>query len=224
LFKALKSAGCTQIVFAGAMQRPKLNPLKFDLKLMKLAPTLLPALKNGDDGTLRMIAQIFEAEGFEIIAAHEILDTLLVDQGVLTKVKPSTDDQADLDRGFTVLSAMAQADVGQACVIGQGLCLGIETIQGSDALLQFVKSTKADYLTDASGASGVFIKAPKTGQDNRMDMPTIGTQTIQSVADAGLAGIAIQANGVQILDRTACVDLADNLGIFISVIAHDDKT
>jgi DUF1009 family protein len=215
LFKQLKNAECTQVVFAGAMQRPKLNPLKFDLKLMKLAPTLLPALKGGDDGALSLIAQIFESEGITVIPAHEILPELLAQSGVLTNIKPSQQDQADISRGFAILHAMSSADVGQACVVGQGLCLGIETIQGSDTLLRFVQETKNDYVDNSAG---VFIKAPKQNQDRRMDMPTIGIETVNSVHTAGLRGIAIAANGVQMLDRDACIQQANELGLFIAAV------
>jgi DUF1009 family protein len=216
LFKQLDKTDCTQVVFAGAMQRPKLNPLKFDLKLMKLAPTLLPALKGGDDGALNLIAQIFEAEGITVIPAHTILPDLLSSSGVLTKAKPTDQDEADIARGFSILNAMSAADVGQACVVGQGLCLGIETIQGSDAMLRFVTDTKAAFV--APNPNGVFVKAPKIGQDHRMDMPTIGVETLNAVNNAGLRGIAIAENGVQILNRDACVNLANELGLFISVV------
>lgn len=216
LFKQLKKAGCKQVVFAGAMQRPKLNPLKFDFKLMKLAPTLLPALKGGDDGALSLIAQIFESEGIEVVPAHEIIPTLFSQSGILTKVKPSDQDKADIERGFAILDAMSVADVGQACVVGQGLCLGVETIQGSDALLQFVKGTKAQFVDKDD--VGVFIKAPKIGQDQRIDMPTIGVSTLTEVANAGLRGIAIAADGVQIVNQDECIKHADALGLFISVV------
>jgi DUF1009 family protein len=216
LFKKLKTLDCKQVVFAGAMQRPKLNPLKFDLKLMKLAPTLLPALKGGDDGALSLIAQIFEAEGIEVVPAHAIIPALLAQTGILSKVQPTVQDLADIARGFTILDALSVADVGQACVVGQGLCLGIETIQGSDALLRFVKDTKVPFMDD--GNSGVFIKAPKQGQDQRMDMPTIGLDTLTAINNAGLRGIAVAADGVQILNRDACVKLADDLGLFMIVV------
>lgn len=218
LFKQLKSLNCKQVVFAGGMQRPKLNPLKFDLKMMGLATTLLPALKTGDDNTLRMIAGIFEGEGFEIVPAHDLLNNLLNNAGALGAYEPSEQDNYDIKRGLEVLKAMASADVGQACVVGQGLCLGMEAIQGSDAMLKFVSETKDKFLPEPDGAKGVFIKAPKQGQDNRMDMPTIGPDTINSVAQANLAGIALAMNGVQIIDQDKCITLANELGVFITVV------
>jgi len=87
LFASLNDCGCNQVVFAGAMKRPKLNPLKFDAKFLKIASKLLPALKSGDDTTLKIIAEIFEKEGFEIIATDKILKNIFVSEGVFTKKK-----------------------------------------------------------------------------------------------------------------------------------------
>jgi len=218
LFKALKKADCSEVVFAGAMVRPQLNPLKFDLKLMKLAPKLLPALKSGDDTALSMIAKIFEAEGLTIVPAHSILDGLLANGGTWTTSKPNDQDKRDIDRAFSILDAMAVADVGQACVVGQGICLGMESIQGSDVLLKFVEDTKIAFLDAAQDGAGVFTKAPKSGQDERMDMPTIGLGTVQAAIDAKLAGIAIQSGGVQVLDKENCIALADKHGLFITAV------
>ena len=221
LFSAIRKAGCEQIVFAGAIQRPKLNPLKFDLAFLKFAPTLIPALKKGDDTTLRMIASLFESEGFEIISAHQILERLIISKGILTIIHPSSGSQLDIERGFSILKIIAEADIGQACIVGQGLCLGIETVQGSDYLISNVGTTKDNYLENIKGYNGVFIKAPKFCQDTRLDIPTIGPVTIQSVYDAGLSGIALKENSVQILEREACVMLANDLGLFI--ISVPDK-
>jgi DUF1009 family protein len=221
LFRLLAKTECTQVVFAGGMQRPKLNPLKFDLKLMKLAPTLLPALKGGDDSALSLIAQIFEAEGIDVVPAHAILDGLLAQAGAMTARIPKDDEKADIKRALQILNAMSQADVGQACVVAQGLCLGIETIQGSDILLGFVGATKDQFLTIQDGSKGVFVKASKRGQDRRLDMPTIGIDTLTAVNNAGLSGIAVAADGVQILDRDACIKLANELGLFIAVVENE---
>jgi len=213
LFKALKKADCSEVVFAGAMVRPQLNPLKFDLKLMKLAPKLLPALKSGDDTALSMIAKIFEAEGLTIVPAHSILDGLLANGGTWTASKPNDQDKRDIDRAFSILDAMAVADVGQACVVGQGICLGMESIQ-----LKFVADTKTNFLDATQDGAGVFAKAPKLGQDERMDMPTIGLGTVKAAIDAKLSGIAIQSGGVQVLDKDDCIALANKHGLFITAV------
>lgn len=223
LFTSLKDSGCNQVVFAGAMLRPKLNPLKFDTKFLKIASRLLPALKNGDDKTLKIIAEIFEKEGFEIIAANDILKDLFVPESVLTDIAPSEDDLSDIKRGFEILDYTSKLDIGQACIVGQGLCLGIETIQGSDALIKFVGQDKDRYVHDKFGGKGVFVKSPKQNQDSRIDVPTIGVDTVKSIAAAGLSGIAIKADSVQIINKNACIDLANQLGVFISSVSTNKK-
>ena len=81
LFAELRAAGCGRVTFAGGMARPALRLRRFDCRMWRLAPRLLRGLRGGDDATLRMIAGIFEAEGFEVRAPHEILDDLLAPAG-----------------------------------------------------------------------------------------------------------------------------------------------
>lgn len=215
LFKILQAAGCRHVAFAGAMQRPNLNPLRFDWKFLKLAPTLLPALKSGDDVTLRTITAIFEAENVEIVAAHSLLETLVAGVGVLGEIQPTEADKTDITRGFQIARAVGVQDVGQGAVVAQGLCLAVESIQGTDAMLEFVARTANGYRPDPKGSQGVLCKAPKPGQDWRVDMPAIGPQTIENAAKAGLSGVAVQAQGVLILGLSETITKANELGLFL---------
>ena len=124
-------------------------------------------------------------------------------------------------RGFEILNIISKAYIGQACVIAQGLCLGIETIQGSDALIKFAGQSKKNYLHDESDGKGVFIKSPKLNQDNLIDVPTVGVETIRTIAEAGLSGLAIKADCVQMINKNACIDTANQLGIFITSVSSD---
>ncbi len=215
LFKALKSAGCRHVAFAGAMQRPSLNPLHFDWKFLKLAPTLLPALKSGDDVTLRVITAIFETEKVEVVAPHSLLESLVAGAGVLGRVQPTADDLADIERAFAIARAVGAQDVGQGAVVAQGLCLAVESIQGTDVMLGFVAQTGAGFRPDPHGAKGVLCKAPKPGQDWRVDMPAIGPQTFENAGKAGLSGVAVQAGGVLVLGLEETIAKADELGLFL---------
>jgi len=215
VFKALKSHGCVDLVMAGAMSRPHLNPLKFDRKMLGFAAKLLPALKRGDNDTLGLIKSLFEAEGFNVIGAHEVLTDLLCPTGCLTKTQPSKDDLADIARARDITAGLGALDVGQAAVVAQGLCLGLESIQGSDVLLSFVALACDNARPDPKGAKGVFVKAPKPSQDRALDLPTIGPDTLTAVQNAGLAGIGLEAGGVLIVDRDKTIALADDLGLFI---------
>ena len=216
LFKALEKAGCRQVAFAGSMQRPRLNPLKFDWKFLKNAPTMLPSLKSGDDVTLRAIGRVFETENIEVVAPHSLLTSLLAGQGVLTKARPSVVDRKDMKLGFAIARAVGALDVGQGAVVAQGLCLAVESIQGTDVMLKFVAQTAEGFRTDRDGGTGVLCKAPKPGQDWRMDLPTIGPQTLENAAKAGLAGVAVQSGGVLILGLQATVARADARGLFLT--------
>jgi DUF1009 family protein len=215
MFKALKKAGCSEVVFAGHIARPRVNPLKFDLKLLSIATKLLPTLKSGDSKTLDAVRAVFEAEGIKIIGAHEVLSDLLAPAGTLTKAVPSADDFADMERARNIVMQMGIADVGQGAVVAQGLCLGVETIQGTDAMLKFITLNSEGCRPDEKAGQGVLVKAPKQGQDWRIDLPAVGPETIENAAKAGLSGIAVQEKGVLILGLDETIAMADSLGLFI---------
>lgn len=215
LFAAMKDAGCTEVVFAGGMTRPSLNPLRFDLKMLRILPRVLTGLRSGDDMALRLVAGIFEAEGFRLVAAQDLLTDLVAPAGVLSKTGPSEGDLADIDRARDIVVALGKADVGQGAVVAQGICLGLETIQGTDAMLAFVAKTGQGYRPDVKGNGGVLYKAPKPGQDRRMDLPTVGPQTIRNAADAGLSGVAMEAGGVLMLELDDMLQIADEAGLFV---------
>ncbi len=215
LFAAIRAAGCGEVVFAGAMTRPDLDPARFDAETARLAPRLIPDIGSGDDRTLRAIASIFEVAGFGVVAAHALLPELLATAGTMGQLAPTAADLADTERAAVIVAALGAADIGQGAVVAQGLCLGAETLQGTDAMLAFVGTTPRTLWPDPTGARGVLFKAPKPGQDQRMDLPAIGPATIRNAFDAGLGGVAVQAGGVLMLDRAATIDVADRLGLFV---------
>ena len=208
---ALRAAGCGRLVLAGGVERPPLDPGAMDRRTLDWLPQLAPALRLGDDGLLSAVRHLFESEGFTLIEPHEVLD-LRVGAGVLGRVAPSARNAADADRGEAILSALGPLDVGQACVVAGGRVLGIETIQGTDALLDFVARTRA---LAQGAAGGILVKRMKPGQDRGIDAPTIGLDTVAAAAGAGLEGIAIEADAVQIIDRDAAVAAADEAGLVL---------
>jgi DUF1009 family protein len=215
LFSALSAAGCVAVTFAGGVARPRLRPLCFDLTMLRLAPRLLAGMRAGDDATLRLIAGIFEAEGFEVLAPQSLLPELPAVAGVHSRAQPSEADRADAARAAEIVAMLGAADVGQAAVVAQGICLGLESIQGTDALLAFVARTAAGLRPDPAGSRGVLYKAPKPRQDRRLDLPAVGPETVRGAAAAGLGGVVLEAGGVMILDHAATVAAADAAGLFL---------
>ena len=211
LVKALKAEGVTRLVLAGALTRPRLDPKALDTTTMMLAPKVMSALNAGDDGLLRVIVEFFEKKGFEVLGAHQVRPDLTAPTGLIAGPAPDKKALADIARGAQILSTLSPLDLGQGCVVAGGLCLGIETLQGTDALIDFVARTP-DRLRRAPAT---LVKAPKAGQDLRIDMPAIGPKTIASAQAAGLATIALAAGRVLLLEREATLAAAREAGITI---------
>jgi DUF1009 family protein len=219
LFAALRRAGCTHVVFAGAMSRPRLKPWRADGKAVVLIGKVMALLAKGDNELLSGLAQIFEDEGFAVVGAGDCLEGLTAGSEILGQRQPEAIDCLDAAQGVAILSALGPLDVGQAVVVARGVCLGIEAIEGTDALLARVAALPGVRRVDGSAAvgipSGVLVKMPKPGQDRRVDLPSIGPRTIDGVARARLRGIVIEAGGANILERAETVRLADQAGLFL---------
>jgi hypothetical protein len=210
----LADEGVTRVVFAGAVRRPRLDPALFDPATAQLVPQLLAAMRAGDDAALRGIAAIFEAEGLAVVGAAEVAPALVPGPGVLCGA-PDGADARDADRAAAIVAALGAADVGQGAVVAQGLCLAVESLPGTDAMLDFVAATAGGLRPDPAGARGLLYKAPKPGQDLRMDMPAVGPETVVRAAAAGLAGIAWPAGGALLLDREDSIAAARSAGLFL---------
>lgn len=209
----LEDQAVSCVVFAGAVQRPRLDPSLFDPQTAQLVPRLMAALQAGDDATLRAVIGIFEEAGFAVAGVADIAPALVPGAGLLTGQTTTTDDQ-DAGRAAAIVAALGGVDVGQGAVVQQGLCLGVEALPGTDALLGAVAGI-AGLRPDPARGKGVFYKAPKPGQDLRIDLPTLGVQTVDHAAAAGLAGIAWQAGGVICLDLPAMMAAASAAGLFL---------
>lgn len=217
LFAQLHNANCTQVVMAGAMDREQIDLDRLDAKGVELASLLAETIKAGDNKTLGSIIKFFENNDFAVIAAHEVVTSLVPRSGVLTTISPDENDKFDAERAAEIVDGLGRLDVGQGAVVGQGICLGLESIQGTDTMLDFVAVNRAGFLPNPDGGRGVLLKAPKPGQDLRVDLPTIGPDTINNAHKAGLSGVVIEAGGVMILRQTETVSMANDLGLFLWV-------
>lgn len=213
LLDRLVDEGVTRVVFAGAIRRPRLDPEMFDPRTAQMVPRILSALQSGDDGALREIIAIFEEWGMQVAGVEDVLPGLVPGAGVLAG-EPGPADRRDAERAAAIVAALGPLDVGQGAVVAQGQCLAVETLPGTAAMLAFAATHKT-LRPDPSGARGVFYKAPKPGQDRRIDLPTLGPDSVAQAAAAGLAGIAWEAGGVILLDREAMVAAADAAGLFL---------
>lgn len=210
LFAALRAAGCDRLCFAGAMTRPKLDPLRFDLKALGLVSKVPKLLRQGDDAMLRGFAEILAEEGFPVVAAHEQLAGLLAPEGRIGGPEAGAGLRADAGRAAEIAAALGALDVGQAAAVEAGICLGVEAVGGTDALLEAVAALPARVRGAAPGA---LWKGPKPGQDWRMDLPAVGPETVRKAAAARLGGVCLRAGGVLVLGLEETAAEADRLDV-----------
>ncbi|HEY6917921.1 MAG TPA: UDP-2,3-diacylglucosamine diphosphatase LpxI [Tabrizicola sp.] len=211
--RALERDGVGQVIFAGAATRPRLDPALLDEATAALLPRLMAAMQQGDDATLRVVIEVFEEFGFTVAGVEDVAPALLPGAGVLAgAVSPR--DEADAARAAAIVAALGAVDVGQGAVVAQGLCLGVEALPGTDALLAQVAAIGA-LRPDPARGRGVFYKAAKPGQDRRIDLPTIGPDTLRAAAAAGLGGVVLEAGSVICLDLDRMQRLAQELGLFL---------
>ena len=200
---------------AGNVDRPDFRTLVPDFRGLRFLPTLAMAARKGDDALLRALVEEFEAEGFVVEGAHEVMGDLTLPLGALGHHQPDASHEADIARALKVARTLGSLDVGQGAVACDGLILAVEAQEGTDAMLRRVAELPESIRGVPGAPRGVLAKAPKPIQDTRVDMPTIGAFTLQRAARAGLAGVAGEAGKVLLMDRDEVIRIADELGLFV---------
>jgi DUF1009 family protein len=213
MFRALDQNGCGDLVIIGGVNRPDFSNVRLDLGAIKTLPFILSLGKGGDDHVLSRVVRFFEEKGYRVHGAGDVAPELLAGEGVLGDKRPSADDKADIEIALGVVSALGRLDVGQAAVVTRGHVIAVEAAEGTDAMLARCAELRA--RSTRRGAVGVMVKAPKPGQEQRVDLPTIGPDTVRQAAAAGLAGIAVAAGQVLMAERDATIAAANEHGLFL---------
>jgi UDP-2,3-diacylglucosamine hydrolase len=216
-----RAEGCRDVVFIGSLVRPKITQLWPDLATLLRLPRLIGAFRGGDDRLLSGIAGFFEEQGFRVLGADQIAPDILMPHGTLGSCAPRERDRTDIEAGLALLHATGPFDVGQAAVVADNRVLAIEAADGTDEMLAHVTELRRTGRIRTPVGAGVLVKAPKTGQDWRVDMPSIGPSTIESVVRAGLAGIAVVAGSAIVAEPERMAKVADKAKIFVVGIGAD---
>jgi DUF1009 family protein len=214
MFQLMRSNGVVEIVLAGAVKRPSLSEIRPDLEgALLMAKFAARAL--GDDGVLAIVVREIESRGFRVVGAHDVMKDITTPLGQCGRIGTDPDAERDIDRGLIVARALGTVDVGQAVIVQQGIVLGVESVEGTDALI------KRSGDVRRSGVGGVLVKISKPNQERRADLPTIGPQTVQNAAAAGLRGIALEAGNSIIVERESTIAVADELKLFVVGVKVD---
>ena len=191
--KLFRSEGCRDLIFIGTLLRPALSEIRLDWGTIRVIGHVMAAFRGGDDHLLSGIGRILEQDGFRMVGIRDVAPDILMPQGSIARATPDPAAAADIAKGREVLGALGPFDIGQAVVVIDGHVVAVEDIEGTDGLLARVARLREAGRIRAKVGRGVLVKAPKSSQDLRFDLPTVGAKTIQGVEKAGLAGIAVIA-------------------------------
>ena len=213
----LSAEGRNELVIAGNVRRPDLRTIRPDAGFFTSLPQVFSLLAGGDDSVLSRVVRFFEAKGLTVRGAHEVAPDLLADSGQIGTVALFPGDRADAMLGFAVRAALGSLDAGQAVAVADGRVLAIEGAEGTDAMLERVAALGRGQ--EDAVRRGVLTKGPKPGQELRVDMPAIGPRTVELATAARLAGVAVEAGAVLMLDRDATIRAANAHGCAMEGLA-----
>ncbi|HMM91723.1 LpxI family protein [Bradyrhizobium sp.] len=213
--KLFRSEGCRDLIFIGTLQRPALSEIRLDWGTIRVLGRVWASFRGGDDHLLSGIGRILEQDGFRMVGVRDVAPDVLMPEGTIGRAAPDAAAAADIAKGREVLGALGPFDIGQAVVVIDGHVVAVEDIEGTDGLLARVARLREAGRIRARAGRGVLVKAPKSGQDLRYDLPAVGARTIEGAAKAGLGGIAVIAGHTIAADAQAMIAAADSAGLFV---------
>jgi UDP-2,3-diacylglucosamine hydrolase len=220
-FRLARAEQCRQALFIGTLLRPPLTQIRLDWQSIRMMPRAVRFFRGGDDRLLSGVARLIEEGGVRMIGVQDVAPEIIVPEGVLGRFQPTARDRADIARGLELIAALGPFDMGQAAVVANNNVLGVEAAEGTDNLLLRIADLRRQGRVTTPAGVGVLVKAPKPGQDRRFDLPAIGPQTVEHVAHAGLAGLAVAAGSTIVAEPERVTAAADGQKIFIVGVRED---
>ena len=204
----IKEKKSKKVLFAGKIAKPKFSTLRLDFKGIYYMPSILKAAKLGDAAIIKAIIKILDNENIKVISSIFFNPELTLKSGNYTKLKPNQNDINSIKKGITYFNKLNSLDHVQAVIVKNNTILAIEDQQGTKKMLSKLKKK----------SEGILIKLPKKKQDLRMDLPTIGLQTLKDCKKYGLKGIVLKSKKNIILDKAKCIAFANKNKIFVKII------
>ena len=208
IISLIKEKKSKKVLFAGKISKPKFSTLRLDLKGVYYMPGIIRAAKLGDAAIIKAIIKILDNENIKVISSVFFNPELTVKSGNYTKLKPNTSDSNSINKGISYFNKLNNLDHIQAVIVKDNAILAIEDRQGTKKMLSKLNKK----------SEGILIKLPKKKQDLRMDLPTIGLQTLKDCKKYGLKGIVLKSKKNIFLDKAKCISFANENKIFIKII------
>ena len=209
ILKLIKSKKCKKVIFAGNISKPKISTLKLDLKGIYYIPRIIKASKLGDAAILKELIKILSEHNIKVIKLNFFNPELSLSKGNYTLIKPSKFEFYDIKKGINYLNKLNAYNHTQGIIIRNGKVIAKETSKGTKKIIKKIKKTKI--------LEGMLIKFPKKKQDLRVDLPTIGLETLKDCIKIGIKGIVLKSKENIILDKIKCLNFAKKNKMFISV-------
>ena len=208
IISLIKEKKCKKVLFAGKIAKPKFSTLRLDLKGIYYMPSVIKAAKSGDAAIIKAIIKILNRENIQVMSSIFFSPELSLKAKNYTKVKPTLKDIKFIKKGVNYFNQLNNLDHVQALVVKNDKVVATEGNQGTKKMLSKLKKRSA----------GILIKLPKKKQDLRMDLPTIGLNTLKDCKKYGLKGIVLKSKKNIFLDKDKCIRFANKNKIFIKVI------
>ena len=208
IIKLIKEKQSKKVLFAGKRAKPNFSSLRLDLKGIYYMPSVIRAAKIGDAAIIKSIIKILADEGIQVISSIFFNPELSLKKGNYSKIKPSKKEIISINKGRTYFSKIDNLDHIQALVVKDGKIIAKEGREGTKNML-----SKLNPKSD-----GILIKLPKRKQDLRMDLPTIGLQTLKDIKKYGLKGLVLKSKKNIFLDKKKVISFANKNKIFINII------
>ena len=208
----LKKNNCKNVIFIGKVERPDISLLKFDRKALFYLPRLFSAFKKGDGNILKEIIKIFKENKLNVVNSMKFTPELIFKDKSINKLKINNTDKSSISKGVKIIKSLSKFDIGQSVVINNGYVLAIEGPEGTDETIKRSLHLSKKYKLKNKS---ILVKFPKANQDLRIDLPTIGFDTIKNCIKANIKGIAVKRSQNIILDKDKIINLVKKNNFFI---------
>jgi len=210
IINILKDNNCEKVLFAGKVLKPNFSKLKLDLKGIYYMPRIIKASKIGDAAILKEVINILKRQSIKTISSISFNPELSLKKGNYSKVKPNKEDKKDIKKAIVTLNRLGKHNYSQGTVVRKNKVIAVEDRDGTEKMIKKCKSKR--YRNE-----GVLVKFPKKKQDLRIDLPTVGLNTLKQCSMAGLKGIVLKNKQNVFLDKNKCFAWANKNKMFITV-------
>ena len=209
ILSAIKENKCNKVLFAGKINKPKISSIKLDFKGFFYIPRIIKASKLGDAAILKELIRILAEHKIKVVKSNFFNPELTLQKGNYTKIKPSKIELTEITKGIRSLNKLNAHNHTQALIVRNNSIIAKENSRGTKKMLQSIIKAKNNQ--------GILIKFPKKKQDLRVDLPTVGFDTIKDCKKANLKGVVLKANQNIFLDKRKSIIFANKNKIFITI-------